>query len=208
MLPRYVQHASSGRSAVMSNTEPLICVHRACDPVAYQAGCAFIEETYRKTLCIVPTPPDHLFIAYAGERIAGTLGIMTGRSEELRLPRLYEVRLDALPMPVELTDTVEFGRWISGSRQVSAFLILSAVRFARAIGKKYVWCEHSIRVHRAARRFGIAFYPVAAQARARLIEPRYRAYYAGHSPSLFLFELAQAEPAVLQYVAAHFPCSR
>jgi hypothetical protein len=167
------------------------------------SGFKYLTEHYQQTLGVTPTEPDHLCVAYRGERVCGTLGIIGTTSDRLRLPSHYYIEDGATTLRWPLALSVEFGRWTSESSWISAHLIEAAIDHSIALGKACAWCEHIQSVHRAARRFGIIFHFVSDSVITSKIEDCYAAYYASNHPRLYVFELIQARDALRAYIELH-----
>lgn len=165
-------------------------------------GLAFVSKHYEKAFGVVPSPPDHLLVAYRGESVVGTIGINVWHEEKgLRLASLYQFEYTAIDFPIDLPRTVEFARWACESSGVACALLHAATCFSLTLEKRYVWCEHSPAVNRVCQKYGIVFCPVTNASRdSTRIENYHQAFYDSIDARLYLFRLKQAKPALKRYL--------
>ncbi len=171
----------------------------------YSEGLVFLQSQYEKAFGVIPSPPDHLLVAQQGLEIIGTIGVNVWSAETgLRLARLYRFDHEEATLPIDLPRTIEIARWACEVPGISCGLLFAASCFARKLGYRYVWCEHSLSVNRICRRFGIIFHSVPdAALNWDVIEPHHRAFYERIDSHLFMFELEQAERAMKAYLLRH-----
>ena len=165
-------------------------------------GLAFLDASYQKAFSVSPSPPDHLIAARWGERVAGTIGVNFWQpGTGLRLAHLYRFDYADAPLPIDLSKTVEFGKLACETPGISGALIHAAICFALLHGNTHVWCEHTVRVNRACRRFGIIFHEVTtAQLNSSRIEEHHRKFYENNAARLYMFDLAQARKALDEFL--------
>lgn len=176
---------------------------RAEGCIADQAR-ALIDAVYADRFGICLGMPEHLLIARSQGSILGTFGITTSRHVHgLRLPRPYSFDRTAFPFAMEEERYVEFGRWTSRSRLVSAHLMHHAAAYSLSLGKEYAWCEQTYAVHRASRLLGIQFALISKTVCASLVERSYAPYYENQQPSLYVCKLIQVKVATAGYVEAY-----
>ncbi|MEO6536391.1 MAG: hypothetical protein ABIT47_01755 [Candidatus Paceibacterota bacterium] len=165
-------------------------------------GLKFVSDQYLRVFGVLPSPPDHLLIAWDGGKIVGTIGInVCSPHSNLRLQNLYKFDNNQKVFPFDPSLSVEFTRWASETNGVASQLLYAATCFSINLGKKFVWCEHGRIVNRVCRKYGINFYDTSSVQRDdSKIEPYYLAFYQKADPRFFMFNLDLSKSGLEQYL--------
>lgn len=185
----------------MANGSRHIDVSTASIP-ACDTGMEYLKRKYMDEFGVIPRPPDYLLVARSSEEIKGTIGVNKYSSASgLRLLSIYSLEQEKSISGVDLEKIVEFGKWASDESSVSAILTYAAIKFSISLGYTDVLCEHSSKVNRVARRYGIIFGEVpGAKLDWSRVEEEYRLFYETNHPGLYIFGLTQAQKALKEYL--------
>lgn len=173
----------------MSTHAPII-VERATTSAAHTAGMAFLINHYTAAFNVIPSSPDHLFVAWLGAQVVGTFGVTLPEQDgQLSIQKRYDYPVTAVPENA-MQSAVEFGRWSSASPPASRLLIRAALTFSDALKKQFAWCEQGTTVHRFCTKMGLSLKPVPdATCIPDTIPLAHQAYYNNERPSLYILDI-------------------
>ncbi len=174
-----------------------VVVGIARNPEERAQALDFIRTQYLHYFNTTPPEAEHLFCAWNGSEVVGTMGLDAGTATHpVQLQRMY--RCPSLPLPATSESSVQFGRWVVTKWYVSGPLTYAACEYGLALGRHYGWCEHTTTVHRVAVRFGIQFHNVpGAELIMEEVAPTNRAFYqTGERMDLYLVRLEQVRIAL------------
>jgi Thermostable hemolysin len=103
---------------------------KAAEHFAYEA----MRSTYE---CDAYPLPQVVFVAYSDEVLVGIIALSMGRDEPLPIEVAYKLDRRSFPISFTRGSAVQFGRWVTATRGISAVLLKKAARYASEAG--YIW---------------------------------------------------------------------